>query len=81
MNYLNKSIGNLVLLCQNHGDRDLNRRILDRLGYREFYSRIQRDFSLKPFPYVLVNLTALLDQCLRVATNIFCENTAFAEFY
>ena len=72
---------NLVLLCQNHGDRDLNRRILDRLGYREFYHRIKRDFSENPFPYVLLNLTAVLDQCLRVSTNLFGENTVFAEFY
>ena len=72
---------NLVLLCQNHGDRDLNRRILDRLGYKEFYHRIKRDFSENPFPYVLLNLTAVLDQCLHVSTNLFGENTAFAEFY
>lgn len=70
-----------MLLCQNHGDRDLNRRILDRLGYREFHKRIQKDFALKPFPYVLINLTAILNQCLRVATNLFGENTKFAEFY
>ena len=69
------------MLCQNHGDRDLNRRILDRLGYREYYPRIKKDFALNPFPYVLLNLTAILDQCLRVATNLFGENTEFAEFY
>lgn len=70
-----------MLLCQNHGDRELNRRILDRLGYREFYKRIKQDFDKVPYPYVLLNLTAILDQCLRVATNLFEENTVFAEFY
>lgn len=65
----------------NHGDRELNRRILERLGYKEFHNRIKRDFSENQFPYVLINLTAILDQSLRVATNLFGENTRFAEFY
>ena len=67
-----------MLLCQNHGDRELNRRILDRLGYREFYKRIKEDFDKVPYPYVLLNLTAIFDQCLRVATNLFGKNTVFA---
>ena len=72
---------NLVGIFANHGDRELNRRILERLGYKEFYATIKREFSQTPFPYVLINLTAILDQSLRVATNLFGENTSFAEFY
>ena len=65
----------------NHGDRAMNRRILDRLGYREFYPRIAKDFHTNSRHYVVINLSADIDSDLRVCTNIFAENTRYAEFY
>ena len=65
----------------NHGDREMNQRILKKLGYREFYQRIAKDFKENPRHYVVINLSADVDCDLRVCTNIFCEKTRYAEFY
>ena len=64
----------------NHGDRDLNRRILERLGYKEYYSKFKRDFY-EGHHYVMINLSASVPMALRVSTNLFSENIQFAEFY
>ena len=69
-----------MTIFANHGDRDLNRRILDRLGYREYYNKFKRDFY-QGHHYVMINLSATVDMTLRVSTNLFAENTKFAEFY
>ena len=65
----------------NHGDRRMNKRVLERLGYQEFYTEIDKDFLLKPHHYVLLNLSAKVPFKLRVCTNIFHENTRYIEFY
>ena len=80
LNRLSHWRSNLVTIFANHGDRDLNRRILDRLGYREYYNKFKRDFY-EGYHYVMLNLSGTVDMCLRVSTNLFSENTKFAEFY
>ena len=59
----------------------MNRRILEKLGYREYYQRILKDFMNTNRHYVVLNLSAEIDYDLRVCTNIFAENTPYAEFY
>ena len=65
----------------NHGDRQMNRRVLEKLGYQEFYPDIDKDFLMKPRHYVLLNLSADIPFKLRVCSNLFCENTRYIEFY
>lgn len=65
----------------NHGDRGMNRRVLEKIGYQEFYADIDQDFLTKPRHYVLLNLSADVPFKLRVCTNLFHENTRFIEFY
>ena len=72
---------NVVTIFPNHGDREMNRRILERLGYREYYQRVLKDFMANDRHYVVINLSADVDCDLRVCTNIFAENTRYAEFY
>ena len=68
-------------MFSNHGDRRMNRRVLEKLGYEEFYSEIDKDFLTKPRHYVLLNLCAETPFRLRVSTNMFHENTQYIEFY
>ena len=79
-NGFNARLSNLVTIFANHGDRTLNRRILERLGYKEFHNKIKQDL-FKGFNYVLLNLSANVPSCQRVSTNLFSENTPYAEFY
>ena len=65
----------------NHGDREMNRRILEKLGYREYYQRLLKDFMSKNRHYVVINLSAEIDYDLRVCTNLFGENSKYTEFY
>ena len=65
----------------NHGDREMNRRILEKLGYREYYKRLLKDFMSKNRHYVVINLSAEIDSDLRVCTNLFGENSKYTEFY
>lgn len=65
----------------NHGDRLMNRRVLEKLGYHSLYKDIDKDFLTKPRHYVMLNLSAEVPFRLRVCTNIFKENTRFIEFY
>ena len=62
----------------NHGDRRMNRRVLEKLGYQEFYPDIDNDFMRKPRHYVMLNLSADVPFKLRVCTNLFNE---YIEFY
>ena len=48
-------------MFSNHGDRRMNKRVLEKLGYQEFYADIDKDF-------------VVLSR-LRVCTKIFHENT------
>ena len=65
----------------NHGDRMMNRRVLEKLGYHSFYNDIDEDFLNIPRHYVLLNLSAEIPFQLRVCTNLFHENTRYIEFY
>ena len=65
----------------NHGDRRMNRRVLEKLGYDEHYTDINKDFLLKPRHYVVLNLSPDVPFKLRVCTNMFHENTRYIEFY
>jgi len=67
---------------KNHGDRELNQRILRKLGYSEYSKAISRDFSLCNIRYVVINLSAELEtNQLRLSTNLFSENNRYVEFY
>ena len=65
----------------NHGDRRMNQRVLEKLGYQEFYLDIDKDFLTIPRHYVVLNLSAEIPFKLRVCTNMFHENTRYIEFY
>lgn len=71
---------NLVTIFNNHGDRNLNRRILERLGYKEYYDKLKQDFIVG-YHYVLLNLSASVPISQRVATNLFHEKLPYVEFY
>ena len=69
-------------MFNNFGDRDLNKRILRKLGYSQYAKAIEHDFSYFKRHYVVLNLSALLESTdLRLATNLFGENTPYVEFY
>ena len=68
-------------MLSNHGDRRMNKRVLEKLGYQEFYADIDKDFLVIPRHYVILNLTADIPFKLRVCTKIFHENTKYIEFY
>lgn len=72
----------IVCLCANHGDRELNRRILRKLGYSEYYNNINKDFHNNCHHYVCVNMSASVPNSLmRVCTNLFRESSKYVEFY
>ena len=82
--YIEKKViyfSNIVTIFPNHGDRLMNRRVLEKLGYHALYQDIDKDFLTKPRHYVLLNLCAETPFRLRVCTNMFHENTRFIEFY
>lgn len=69
-------------MFNNHGDRDLNHRILRKLGYTEYYKTIAKDFYLSNRHYVIINMSAYIEQVnLRLCTNIFNESLPYIEFY
>ena len=69
---------NIVVMMKNHGDRELNQRILRKLGYSEYAKSISRDFSVSNIRYVVINLSAELESNqLRLSTNLFSENSPF----
>ena len=72
---------NIVVMFSNHGDRRMNKRVLEKLGYEEFYSEIDKDFLTIPRHYVLLNLCAETHFRLRVCTNLFREKTNYINFY
>ena len=74
-------LSNIVTMFPNHGDRLMNRRVLEKLGYHALYQDIDKDFLTKPRHYVVLNLCAETPFRLRVCTNMFHENTRFIEFY
>ena len=69
-------------MFNNHGDRDLNKRILDKIGYKEFSKRILADFHANNRHYVLIDLSADVScNDLRVSTNLFGETIPHVVFY
>ena len=78
---LNLVFSNIVTMFPNHGDRLMNRRVLEKLGYHALYKDIDKDFLTKPRHYVVLNLSAETPFRLRVCTNMFHENTRYIEFY
>ena len=73
---------NIITLFNNHGDRDLNKRILDKIGYKEYARRILADFHDDNRHYVLINLSADVNcNALRVSTNLFNEKIPHVLFY
>ena len=72
----------IVCLFANHGDRDLNQRILRKLGYIEYYKQIAYDFHNNNRHYVVVNMSPhIFNINLRLCTNLFGERSPFVEFY
>lgn len=69
-------------MFNNHGDRDLNQRILRKVGYSEYYKEISKDFHQQNRHYVIINMSADIENLsLRLCTNIFHELTPYVEFY
>ena len=72
----------MVVLFDNHGNRGVNSRILQALGYNEYSKRIQEDFKNLKRHYVLVNMSAEIPSLnLRVCTNLFQESSKYILFY
>ena len=71
----------MVVLFNNHGDRKLNTRILQKLGYNEHVKAVEFDFKEHQRHYCLINKSAELNNLLRVCTNLFCERGKYIEFY
>ena len=72
----------VVTMFANHGDRDLNQRILRKLGYNEYYKAIANDFLKNNRHYAVINMSPFLtNNNLRLCTNLFCELSPFVEFY
>ena len=60
----------------------MNKRILDKIGYKEYARRILTDFHENNRHYVLINLSSdLTCNDLRVSTNLFHENIPHVVFY
>ena len=72
----------VVVLFENHGDADLNTRIMRRLGYIKPYRQAVSIFKSIPHSYLVVNCSAKLSHSyLRVASNLFSERHEYIEFY
>lgn len=72
---------NVVTIFDNHGNRKMNKRILETLGYEEFSRHILNDFRLNSRHYVVINLSAEIENDLRVCTNLFHEKYENVLFY
>ena len=59
----------------------MNKRILETLGYEEFSRHILNDFRLNSRHYVVINLSAEIENDLRVCTNLFHEKYENVLFY
>ena len=78
---IRNNVDNIVLF-QNHGDADLNNRIMRKLGYISAYRRSMDIFKKRKHPYIIVNCSAKLPHNnMRVATNLFSEEQPFVEFF
>lgn len=76
------NFSNIVTMFNNHGDRDLNQRILRKLGYSEYHNAIAQDFHLYNRHYVVINMSAHVESLnLRICTNLFQESLPYVTFY
>ena len=78
---IRNNVDNIVLF-QNHGDADLNNRIMRKLGYTNAYRQSLDIWKRRRHPYIIVNCSAKLPHnYMRVATNLFSEKEPFVEFF
>ena len=69
-------------MFDNHGNRKMNKRILQTLGYEEYSRQILSDFTQNHRHYVVINLSASIPSNeLRVCTNLFGEKFENVLFY
>ena len=72
----------VVVLFENHGDADLNTRIMRKLGYINAYRQAVSTLKSIPHSYLVVNCSAKISHAyLRVASNLFSESHQYIEFY
>ena len=72
----------VIVLFENHGDADLNNRIMRKLGYTKAYKQGSTVFTSRPHSYIVVNCSAKLPHpSMRVGSNFFAENHPYMEFY
>lgn len=72
----------VIVLFENHGDANLNTRIMRKLGYIQAYKQAVTNMRLNPYSYIVVNCSAKLSSnYLRVCSNLFCEKHPYIEFY
>lgn len=71
----------VIVLFANHGDKDLNTRIMRKLGYIKAYKQANCVWC-KPHGYVVINCAARLPhEHMRVSSNLFCEHHKYVEFF
>ena len=71
----------VVVLFENHGDSDLNTRIMRKLGYSTTYKQAKKALSV-PHGYLVINCNAKVPhKFLRISTNLFAENHQYIEFF
>ena len=71
-----------IVLFQNHGDADLNTRIMRKLGYMSAYRQSMEIWRSRKHPYIVINCSAKLpNNIMRVSTNLFAEIHPYVEFF
>ena len=72
----------VVVLFENHGDAELNTRIMRKLGYIKAYKEALSTLKSNPYSYLVVNCSAKLsNSILRVSSNLFSERHQYIEFF
>jgi len=71
----------VIVLFESYGDADLNKRIMQKLGYLKSYKEAAKMPRI-PHSYIVVNCSAKLPHnFLRVSTNLFNEKHEFLECF
>lgn len=71
----------VFVLFENHGDAEVNKRIMRKLGYLGPYRELMKT-PRRPHCYIVVNCSAKLPHnILRVSTNLFSEEHDFVECF
>jgi len=72
----------VIVLFENHGDADLNNRIMRKLGYIKAYKQASSNIYCRAHAYIVVNCSAKIPHpAMRVASNLFSETHPYIEFY